>query len=58
MVLPDIVLILIWSVLSEDMVRDGYEDVVNIYISSVLIERMREKQKEITQLTCSVCRSR
>jgi EEF1A lysine methyltransferase 4 len=54
MVLPDIVLILIWSVLSEDMAKDGYKDIVNIDISSVVIEQMREKHKEITQLTCSV----
>jgi hypothetical protein len=55
MMLPDIVLILIWSVLSEDMAKDGYENIVNIDISSVVIEQMREKHKEITQLTCSVC---
>jgi hypothetical protein len=53
--LPDIVLMLILSVLSEDMAKDGYEDIVNIDISSVVIEQMREKHKEITQLTCSVC---
>lgn len=39
------------SLLSEDMVKDGYEDIVNIDISSVVIEQMREKHKEITQLT-------
>jgi len=55
--LPNIVLILIWSVLSEDMAKDGYEDIVNIDISSVVIEQMREKHKEITQLTCSACDS-
>jgi len=49
--LPDIVLMLILSVLSEDMAKDGYEDIVNIDISSVVIEQMREKHKEITQLT-------
>ncbi|CAN6337711.1 unnamed protein product [Urochloa humidicola] len=44
------------SLLSEDMAKDGYEDIVNIDISSVVIEQMREKHKEIPQLTCSVRR--
>ncbi|KAF8719866.1 hypothetical protein HU200_024627 [Digitaria exilis] len=39
------------SLLSEDMAKDGYEDIVNIDISSVVIEQMREKHKEIQQLT-------
>lgn len=39
------------SLLSEDMAKDGYEGIVNIDISSVVIEQMREKHKEITQLT-------
>ncbi|CAL5094756.1 unnamed protein product [Urochloa decumbens] len=39
------------SLLSEDMTKDGYEDIVNIDISSVVIEQMREKHKEIPQLT-------
>jgi EEF1A lysine methyltransferase 4 len=47
-------LILIWAVLSEDMAKDGYKDIVNIDISSVVIEQMREKHKEIPQLTCTV----
>ncbi|RCV17869.1 hypothetical protein SETIT_3G254500v2 [Setaria italica] len=33
------------------MAKDGYEDIVNIDISSVVIEQMREKHKEIPQLT-------
>ena len=51
----DAVLFLFWAVLSEDMVKDGYEDVVNIDISSVVIEQMREKHMDIPQLTCTVC---
>ena len=47
-------MILIWAVLSEDMAKDGYKDIVNIDISSVVIEQMREKHKEIPQLTCTV----
>lgn len=50
----DLVFILIWAVLSEDMVKDGYEDIVNIDISSVVIDQMREKHTDIPQLTCSV----
>lgn len=37
--------------MSEDMAKDGYKDIVNIDISSVVIEQMREKHKEIPQLT-------
>ncbi|KAG8068921.1 hypothetical protein GUJ93_ZPchr0005g15555 [Zizania palustris] len=39
------------SLLSESMVKDGYEEVVNVDISSVVIEQMREKHMEIPQLT-------
>jgi len=39
------------SLLSEDMVKDGYQDIVNIDISSVVIEQMKEKHKDIPQLT-------
>ncbi|KAK3138868.1 hypothetical protein QOZ80_5AG0374490 [Eleusine coracana subsp. coracana] len=38
------------SLLSEDMANDGYEDIVNIDISSVVIEQMKEKHTEIPQL--------
>lgn len=38
--------------MSEDMVKDGYEDVVNIDISSVAIDMMRRKHKYIPQLKC------
>ncbi|MCL7022952.1 hypothetical protein MKW94_029474 [Papaver nudicaule] len=38
------------AVLSEDMVKDGYEDIVNTDISSVAIEMMKKKYKDIPQL--------
>ncbi|KAM0922002.1 hypothetical protein ACQ4PT_006473 [Festuca glaucescens] len=39
------------SLLSEDMVKDGYEDIVNMDISSVVIEQMKEKHMDVPQLT-------
>ncbi|GJM88477.1 hypothetical protein PR202_ga04546 [Eleusine coracana subsp. coracana] len=41
---------LLAPMLSEDMANDGYEDIVNIDISSVVIEQMKEKHTEIPQL--------
>lgn len=38
--------------MSEDMVKDGYEDIVNIDISSVAIDMMRTKYEYIPQLKC------
>ncbi|KAF6984565.1 hypothetical protein CFC21_002549 [Triticum aestivum] len=38
-------------VLSEDMVKDGYQNIVNIDISSVVIEQMKEKHMDFPQLT-------
>ncbi|OWM78411.1 EEF1A lysine methyltransferase 4 [Punica granatum] len=38
------------ALMSEDMVKDGYEDIVNIDISSVAIEMMRRKYQYIPQL--------
>ncbi|XP_026424414.1 EEF1A lysine methyltransferase 4-like [Papaver somniferum] len=38
------------AVLSEDMVKDGYEDIMNTDISSVAIEMMKKKYKDIPQL--------
>ncbi|KAH1219746.1 EEF1A lysine methyltransferase 4 [Glycine max] len=38
------------AVMSEDMVKDGYEDIVNIDISSVAIDMMRTKYEYIPQL--------
>ncbi|XP_052295953.1 uncharacterized protein LOC102611693 isoform X3 [Citrus sinensis] len=38
------------ALMSEDMVKDGYEDIVNIDISSVAIDMMKMKYEEIPQL--------
>ncbi|KAH7667113.1 Endothelin-converting enzyme 1 protein [Dioscorea alata] len=38
------------SVMSEDMVKDGYEDIMNIDISSIAIEMMRRKCSHIPHL--------
>jgi ubiquinone/menaquinone biosynthesis C-methylase UbiE len=38
------------TAISEDMVCDGYQDIVNIDISAVVIEAMREKYKDMPQL--------
>ncbi|KAL3814783.1 hypothetical protein ACJIZ3_016051 [Penstemon smallii] len=38
------------AVMSEDMVKDGFEDIVNIDISSVAIDLMRKKYEHIPQL--------
>lgn len=35
------------------MVSDGYQDIVNIDISAVVIEAMREKYKDMHQLHCN-----
>ncbi|KAJ7949220.1 Methyltransferase-like protein 13 [Quillaja saponaria] len=38
------------AVMSEDMVKDGYEDIMNMDISSVAIDMMRRKYEDIPQL--------
>ena len=38
--------------MSEDMVKDGYEEIMNIDISSVAIDMMRKKHENIHQLQC------
>jgi hypothetical protein len=38
--------------MSEDMVKDGYENIMNIDISSVAIDMMRRKYEYIPQLKC------
>lgn len=42
----------IFPAFSEGMVEDGYEDVVNIDISSVVIEAMQKKYSDHPQLKC------
>jgi hypothetical protein len=41
-----------FAVISEDMVKDGYEEIINIDISSVAIDMMRRKYEYIPQLKC------
>jgi hypothetical protein len=36
--------------MSEDMVKDGYEDIMNVDISSVAIEMMQTKYASVPQL--------
>jgi hypothetical protein len=38
--------------MSEDMAADGYREIINIDISSVLIEMMRKKYFDLPQLQC------
>ncbi|CAI9102933.1 OLC1v1001328C3 [Oldenlandia corymbosa var. corymbosa] len=38
------------ALMSEDMVKDGYEDIMNIDISSVAIDIMRRKYEQVPQL--------
>ncbi|KAL0413670.1 UNVERIFIED_CONTAM: eEF1A lysine and N-terminal methyltransferase [Sesamum radiatum] len=38
------------AVISEDMVKDGFEDIMNIDISSIAIEMMRKKYEDVPQL--------
>ncbi|KAI5681546.1 hypothetical protein M9H77_02774 [Catharanthus roseus] len=38
------------ALMSEDMVKDGYEDIMNIDISSVAIDMMRRKYEHVPQL--------
>ena len=40
------------AVLSEDMVKDGYEEIVNIDISPVVISSMQKKYENVPQLKC------
>lgn len=38
------------AVISEDMVKDGYEEIMNVDISSVAIDLMRRKYEDVPQL--------
>lgn len=40
--------------MSEDMVKDGYEEIVNVDISTVAIDMMRRKYEHVPQLKCIV----
>lgn len=41
------------TVISEEMVNDGYETITNIDISQVVIDAMKEKYKQRPQLQCT-----
>ncbi|XP_008783275.2 EEF1A lysine methyltransferase 4 isoform X5 [Phoenix dactylifera] len=45
-----LVVIICSIVMSEDMVKDGYVDIMNIDISSVVVEMMRKKYAHVPQL--------
>lgn len=38
--------------MSEDMVKDGYAEIMNIDISAIVIEMMRRKYAAVRQLKC------
>lgn len=38
--------------MSEEMAKDGYEDIMNIDISSVAVDLMKKKYEHIPQLKC------
>lgn len=40
--------------MSEDMVKDGYEEIVNVDISTVAIDMMRRKYEDVPQMKCMV----
>ncbi|KAK2977828.1 hypothetical protein RJ640_017492 [Escallonia rubra] len=42
--------IIVFVVMSEDMAKDGYEDIMNVDISSVAIDLMRRKYEHVPQL--------
>jgi EEF1A lysine methyltransferase 4 len=42
------------AVFGEEMVEDGYQDVVNIDISSVVIDQMTKKYHDKPQLKCNI----
>lgn len=40
--------------MSEDMVNDGYEEIVNVDISTVAIDMMKRKYEHVPQMKCMV----
>lgn len=40
--------------MSEDMVKDGYEEIVNVDISAVAIDMMKKKYEHVPQMKCMV----
>jgi hypothetical protein len=49
-----VVYLLIVAVFGENMIDDGYQDVVNIDISSVVIDQMKKKYHDKPQLKCDI----
>jgi hypothetical protein len=49
-----VVYLLIVAVFGENMIDDGYQDVVNIDISSVVIDQMKKKYHDKPQLKCMI----
>jgi hypothetical protein len=47
-------LVVVGTVISEEMVNDGHEAITNIDISQVVIDAMKEKYKYMPQLQCNV----
>ena len=47
-------LLLIVAVFGENMIDDSYQDVVNIDISSVVIEQMKKKYHDKPQVKCLI----
>jgi hypothetical protein len=47
-------LVVVGAVISEDMVKDGYETILNVDISQVVIDSMTEKYKDTPQLQCNI----
>jgi hypothetical protein len=45
--------VVVGTVISEDMVNDGYQTILNIDISQVVIDVMKEKYKDMPQLQCN-----
>jgi hypothetical protein len=50
------VCVCVWkqAAISEDMVKDGYQNIMNIDISAVVVEAMTAKYKDIPQLKCEI----
>lgn len=46
-------LVFVETVISEEMINDGYETITNIDISQVVIDAMKEKYKNMPQLRCN-----
>lgn len=50
-----LITVLVFAAFSEGMVDDGYMDVFNVDISSVVIDAMKKKYSNRPQLKCIFC---